>query len=232
LSTRVAPDILASIPIFEGLCGEQLARLSGQLRGCAYPAGATVFSMEQPGEAAYVILDGTVKIRLEQHDGTELLLGIMRAGEIVGEMSLIDDLGRSASVVTMEDSYLAAMPRSIFWECLRTMPGMTFNLVGILSRRLRLANAQVQSLADQDVSGRVARQLLALAEEFGEADPAGGVRIPIRLTQSDIAALVSASRVRVNQVLVEHRRLGLLSVDDQHRITIRDRARLAEQCPP
>jgi CRP/FNR family cyclic AMP-dependent transcriptional regulator len=232
LSNHVDPGILASIPIFEGLSCEQLGRLSGLLHARTYPAGATVISMEQPGEAAYVVLDGTVKIRLEQHDGTELLLGIMRAGEIVGEMSLIDDLGRSASVVTMEESFIAAMPRSVFWECLRTMPGMTYNLVGILSRRLRLANAQVQSLADHDVTGRVARQLLALAEEFGEDDPAGGVRIPIRLTQSDIAALVSASRVRVNQILVENRRLGLLSVDEQHRITIHDRARLAEQCPP
>ena len=164
------PGVLASIPIFEGLSGEQLARLSSLLHARDYPAGTTVISMEQPGEAAYIVLDGTVKIRLEQHDGTELLLGIMRTGEIVGEMSLIDNLGRSASVVTMEDSYLAAMPRSVFWECLRTMPGMTYNLVGILSRRLRLANAQVQSLADQDVTGRVARQLLALAEEFGEVD--------------------------------------------------------------
>jgi CRP/FNR family cyclic AMP-dependent transcriptional regulator len=222
--------MLSHIPIFDGLSDKDLARLAGLLHARTYPAGASVITMEQPGEAAYVILSGTVKIRIEQYDGTELLLGIMRAGEIVGEMSLIDDLGRSASVVTMEESSIAAMPRSVFWECLRSMPEMTYNLVGILSRRIRLANAQVQSLADQDVTGRVARQLLAVAEEFGEKDPAGGVRIPIRLTQSDIAALVSASRVRVNQVLVANRRLGLLSVDEHHRITIRDRAGLAAQC--
>src|SRR6187402_3403933 len=89
LSNRVDPSALARISIFEGLSCEQLARLSDLLHARVYPAGATVISMEQPGEAAYVVLSGTVKIRLEQHDGTELLLGIMRAGEIVGEMSLI-----------------------------------------------------------------------------------------------------------------------------------------------
>ena len=79
---------------------------------------------------------------------------------------------------------------------------MTFNLAGILSRRLRLSNAHVVALATLDIERRLADQLLTLAEEYGEATPDGGCRIPFRLTQGDLAALVGASRVRVNQILV------------------------------
>jgi CRP/FNR family cyclic AMP-dependent transcriptional regulator len=96
----------------------------------------------------------------------------------------------------------------------------------LLARRLRLANAQLQAMATLDVHGRVARQLLALADELGEEVTDGGVRIPLRITQSDLAALVGATRVRVNEVLVGFTRRRHVAVDLHHRITIRDRAEL------
>jgi CRP/FNR family cyclic AMP-dependent transcriptional regulator len=81
-------------------------------------------------------------------------------------------------------------------------------------------------MATLDVHGRVARQLLALADALGEELPDGGVQIPLRITQSDLAALVGATRVRVNEVLVGFTRRKLIAVDAKHRITVRDRAEL------
>ena len=81
-------------------------------------------------------------------------------------------------------------------------------------------------MATLDVHGRVARQLLALADVLGEEVVDGGVRIPLRITQSDLAALVGATRVRVNEVLVGFTRRHHIAVDRQHRITIRGRAEL------
>jgi CRP/FNR family cyclic AMP-dependent transcriptional regulator len=110
------------------------------------------------------------------------------------------------------------------------MPTMMRNLVRILSRRIRLANAQIQSLATLDVYGRVARQLLAFANEYGRRTPNGGTVITLRLTQSDLADLIGATRVRVNQVLVDFRQHNYISVDQNHRITVHDQEALARRC--
>ena len=83
------------------------------------------------------------------------------------------------------------------------MPALSYNLLRIVARRLRLATAQIQALATLDLHGRVARQILALAEECGSTGQNGTMTIPLRLTQSDLAEMVGASRVRVNEVIVD-----------------------------
>jgi CRP/FNR family transcriptional regulator, cyclic AMP receptor protein len=107
---------------------------------------------------------------------------------------------------------------------------LALNLVKILSARVRLANELVQALAALNVYGRVARQLLAFADRYGEALAEGRIGIPIRLTQGDIADLVGASRKRVNQVMVSFKNQGLIAVDNNGRITIRQREGLARYC--
>lgn len=230
MSLILAPHRLDAVALFAGLTPREVSRLTGLLRYQTFPAGTTVITAEQPGHVVYLILDGTIKVHVEQLDGVEVILAILCAGEIVGEMSLVDSLGRSAAAVTMEEATLAGMDRATFWECLRLMPTLTYNLTRTLSRRLRLANTQIQSLAALDVGGRVARQLLTFAQEYGEAGAGGAVTIPFRLTQSDLAGLIGASRVRVNQVLVEYKRRHYLSIDQYSRITIHDRAALAWRC--
>ena len=91
---------------------------------------------------------------------------------------------------------------------------------------MRLTNAQLLSLAALDVPGRVASQILALAREYGEEAPEG-LRVPIKLTQSDLAALVGASRVRVNQALGFFRKRNVISVGKDGRITVHDEAALS-----
>jgi alkanesulfonate monooxygenase SsuD/methylene tetrahydromethanopterin reductase-like flavin-dependent oxidoreductase (luciferase family) len=111
-------------------------------------------------------------------------------------MSMLDSAGRSANVVTLEETRVVWMDREAFQEALQTMPAISMNLVRILAARVRLANELIQALASLDVYGRVARQLLAFAERYGEPLPSGEVTIPIKLTQGDIADLVGASRKR------------------------------------
>ena len=159
-----------------------------------------------------------------------MVLAILGAGEIVGEMSLADSLDRSASVVTLEPCTLLLMGRPTFWASLQEMPTMARNLINSLSRRLRLANAHAESLAMLDIHGRVAHQLLAFAKEYGEGTPQGDVLIPLRLTQSDLASIIGASRVRVNQALNFYKRRNYLSVDRDNRIVIHDSDALSHRC--
>ena len=229
MTSATGPD-LAAIPLFRGLTTTELAQLGAMLHARTLPAGALIIGPEQGGDTAYVIQGGFVQVQVDQADGSRVLLAILGPGSLVGEMSLVDDLGRSASVVARADVTLLGIGRTAFWECLRTYPAMAYNVASILSRRLRRANEQIQALASLDVEGRVARQVLAFGKEHGR--PVGGEAriIPFPLTQGDLADLVGASRVRVNQVLGGFKRARYLSVDDGHRITIHNAAGLGERC--
>jgi len=231
VSTGPDPTILSSSALFRGFTAEQLEPLRGHVHRKTYQAGTNLISAEQPGGVVFIILSGTVKIQVDQADGTEVILAVLGAGQSVGEMSVTDKLTRSASVVTLEESTLAWIDDATFSRCLSTMPGLIDNLAKLLSSRLRVANAQIQALATQDVYGRVARQLLSLAEEYGVSDGKGGVQIPVRLTQSELGSLVGASRVRVNQALVLFKEQKYISVDNANRITVRNAAALAARCP-
>lgn len=220
------PSDLGKLELFRGLSASELARINDLLGHTTFPTGAMIMTATQPGEMAYVIINGTLKVSTIEASGRELTLALLGPGEIVGELALADRSGRSADVTTLEPSTLVWIDRGSFEGLRRDIPAITENLLRLLARRLRLANAQLQAMATLDVHGRVARQLLALADALGEEQPDGSVRIPLRITQSDLAALVGATRVRVNEVLVGFTRRKSIAVDSKHRITIRDRGEL------
>jgi len=224
------PRSLSKIALFRDLSAAELGRINDALRCKSFPTDTNIITIEQPAEVIYIIMSGTVKIHVEQADGSDVILAILGAGEVVGEIGLIDRIGRSANVVMMEESSLCWMDRAPFSELLETTPALAQNLLSILARRLRLANQQIQALASLDVYGRVARQVLAFAQEYGEVAPNGHITIPIRLTQSDLAGLIGATRVRVNQVLGDYKERKYISVDPHYRITVQNAAALAERC--
>jgi CRP/FNR family cyclic AMP-dependent transcriptional regulator len=224
------PNELADLAIFKGLAPKHLEWFSERVRCRTFPAGTNVIMMEQPGEVVYVILSGTVKIHIEQVDGTDVVLSILGRGDTVGEMSLIDSVGRSASAITLEETSLLWMDRPTFQQAIETIPQLAFNLVRILTARVRLADELIQALATLNVDGRVARQLLAFADKYGADGGNGGTLIPIRLTQGDIADLVGASRKRVNQIMVAFKQYNYISVDSNNHIMVKDRKALAQFC--
>jgi CRP/FNR family transcriptional regulator, cyclic AMP receptor protein len=225
---------LREIALFRDLTAEQLSAVSKMLHHKSFPGGTYIFTADQPGEVVYFIHSGTIKIHIEPPNGEDVILNIVGPGDVLGDMSVVDGLGRSACAVTLEECTLFWMDCDAFQDCLRTIPALAYNLVSVFSRRLRLASTRIQMLATLDVYGRVAHQLLAFAGVYGEAagDCAthGAIRIPIRLTQTDLAQLVGASRVRVNQVLVAYKKLKYIAVDANSRITILNSEALARRC--
>jgi CRP/FNR family cyclic AMP-dependent transcriptional regulator len=135
-------------------------------------------------------------------------------------MSALDQTNRSASVVTLEETALLWMDRETFRRCLAAIPTLAANTACTISSRLRSANEQIQSLATVEVETRIARRILTFAERYGQPLPGGDLLIPIRLTQTDIANLVGASREHTNKILVSYKERGYLSVDQNHHITI------------
>jgi CRP/FNR family cyclic AMP-dependent transcriptional regulator len=217
---------MGQIPLFQGLSAADTARLAGLLRPLAVRSQTNLMALEQPGDTVYAIVRGTVRVQAEQEDGSLVILAFLGAGDTVGEMSLLDAKGRSATVVAVEPCTLLWLDRLAFQACLETMPRLSLNLLRVLSRRLRMANERIQTLATLDVPGRVARQLTAFADSYGEPQPGGGVRVPLRITQGDLADIVGASRERVNQVMVELRRRGLVATTAERHLILSDPAAL------
>jgi CRP/FNR family cyclic AMP-dependent transcriptional regulator len=207
-----------------------LHQISEVLHSKTFPAGTPLMSVEQPGEIVYFILSGTVKVHVEQEDSRDVIISILGPGESVGEMSALDQRGRSASVVTLEESALLWLDRVTFRRFLLQVPTLAYNLACVLSARLRLANEQIQALAAREAENRIARQLLAFAQRYGQQLPNGDLHIPLRLTQSDIAALTGASREHTNKILVSYKARGYLSTDRRHYLTIHNPQALAKRC--
>jgi len=224
-STR---NLLADIDLFTGMTPTQLDWVAQHAHRRVFEAGHNVLTIEQPGEVVYVILHGTVKTHAEQGD-RDVIIAILGAGDLLGEMSLIDSIGRSASAVTLENSLLLWMDKLTFNYMLDNFTPVARNLVKILAARVRLSDQLIQALATLDVNGRVARQLLAFAEKYGR-EKDGATQIRIVLTQSDIADLVGASRKRVNQTMVLFKEQGLIDTDAEGRIAIKDGDGLARFC--
>jgi CRP/FNR family cyclic AMP-dependent transcriptional regulator len=224
------PGRLGDLDLFQGVAADDLVRLNQLLHANSVPAGTHFITADQPGEVVYVLLEGTVKIYVSRSDGREVILAFLGPGDTVGEMSLIDSAGRSANVVTTEPSRLLWLDRASFQSCLRAMAPLANNLVRLLSNRLRFANEQIQALCTLDVPGRVARQILALADRYGRPGPNGTTAIPLRLTQTDLGEIVGASRERVNQAIVDFKQRGFIAVETDHRIQVVDRPALARLC--
>lgn len=218
-------NLLSDIKLFKGLTPTQLDWVANRAHRRVFSTGTNVLTIEQPGEAVYVILHGTVKIYVEQ-GGRDVILSILGSGDLLGEMSLIDSVGRSASAVTLEDSLMLWMDKATFEYLLDNFPQVSRNLVRILTARVRLSDQLIHALATLNVYGRVARQLLAFAEKYGR-EKNGALQIRIALTQGNIADLVGASRKRVNQVMVSFKEQGLIYVDGDGRIAILDSKGLA-----
>src|SRR5688572_13621396 len=109
-------NLLSGIQLFSELTPAQLDWVARRAHRRTFATGANVMIADQPGEAVYIVLHGTVKIHVQQADGRDVILSILGSGDLLGEMSLIDSVGRSASVTTLEDSLLLWMGKETFQE--------------------------------------------------------------------------------------------------------------------
>lgn len=179
--------------------------------------GHTLMAADTSGDMVYIVAEGSVKIyAASDFDEGEMLLGLRGPGEVLGEMSVLDGLKRSATVITQEPTILFSLTHADFWEILWEMPPVPYNLVRSLTQRTRVLTSQVQAFSSLDVQGRLARQLLTLAQEYGQPYPDEGENarlIPFQLKQKEIAAMIGATREQVNQFLSSWRRRGFIARD-------------------
>jgi CRP/FNR family cyclic AMP-dependent transcriptional regulator len=223
-------DTLAAVPLFAGLRQPELEALAQRMRPRRYKENEALFHRDDPGAAMYVILSGQVKIHNEGADGTDIIIRVFKAGDHFGELSLLDGSDRSADATTMEPTEMLMLTRGDLEATIERNPRIAMNMMASLATRIRVSNVSIESLSALDVKGRVARVLLDLAEEHGEIVD-GGTRINVRLTQSELAAHVGASRESVNKEIGKFRKRGIVDYDeDKQRLILRKPAELRKHC--
>lgn len=208
--------LLGRLPLFEGLPPDALDEAVRHVRVRPYGRGTVIFHKDDPGSLLYVILKGAVSISLPSAEGKDLVLSILSAGDFLGELSLLDEEPRSATATALEDdTQTLILPRKDFLDLVQQYPQMAIHIMALLSRRLRETNVLAQDAALLDLPGRLSRRLLELAERHGKQDGAG-TRIELRLTQTDLASLIGATRVATNRQLQRLQQQGVLKWQAQH----------------
>jgi CRP-like cAMP-binding protein len=214
----VTPADMAQMALFAGFEDEDLAIVASCLVPGTYGRGELIFRQGDPGTSLAVIDRGQGKIRMLSPHGKELVLALLGPGEFFGELAVLDGEPRSADAVAMEPSRLLVLQRQDLRRDLEARPRIAVQLLSVLSRRLRQADGVIQDAAFLDLAGRLAKVLLNLAATHGQSGPEG-VRIALRLTQVELAAMVGGTRESVSKWLGAFERRGLIRRDGG-RITI------------
>lgn len=201
MSDRIR-ELLASVELFGEMNEEEIDDLTALAQIKKLEKDNTVFHAGDPADAVFVVASGRVKVVITSSDGKEFILTVLGAGQVFGEMALLESAPRSASVVTLSAVEVLVINRADFQRLLESSPRISLRLMAILSRRLRRANSKMESLAYMDVAGRLARYLLDLARDHGQRLGNGWVVVR-RPTHSDIAHSIGTSRETVSRLINE-----------------------------
>jgi len=200
-----APSLLASLP----------EHLSADLFKSATPvklnADAALFLAGDAGDGCYRVEEGLLKVSMMSRGGTERILAFLGPGAIVGELSIIDGLPRSASVVAVRNAALSFLSRAAFEDFAGKHPEVYKSLVTLIAARLRETDAVVAAGSFLPLRGRVACTLLELAQDFGHDVGAGRIVIRQKIGQSDLAAMAGIARENVSRILNDWKRRKLVS---------------------
>jgi len=206
--SKEALQSLRAIPLFSAVKDEDLERIADLLIERRFPKHKTIVEEGLPGDYMYVICEGRVQVSKLSDDGREKILEFFEKGAFFGEMSLLDDAPRSASVRALTDTRILALSRTDFLAVMRRTPDVAMAVVQELTRRLRDTGEQASSLSFQRVKERTQGLLQRLAKnECGRV----GYGITPVLTHQQIADMIGTSRETVTRALKGLKQEGWLS---------------------
>lgn len=220
-------EFLHHVPLFGGLSAAEYTQLAAILREQRYRKNEVVFHANDPGSALFLLKKGVVKVAVEALDRRELIVRFLYPPDFFGEMALLDNLPRSATITALEPSEALLLERGDFIQLVERTPTLLPKIAEALSRRLRKANELVHNLAFLDAYAKVARVLLDLAQERGQPAP-DGCAMHVRISQRELAELTGMARGTVARVLSDFRQAGYIHVAGGN-ITILEPAILAHK---
>ena len=190
-------SVLRKHPIFCDLDAEAFEQLARYAKPATLKRGATIFSKGDPGTSLIAVISGTVKISISSADGRNAILNLIGAGEIFGEVAVLDGKARTTDAIANSNCEIFVIDRREFLPFVRSQPALAMKFIELLCTRLRWTSDQVEEVILQDLPGRLASALIRLTERHKVAE---GSRT-IAVTQQEISEMVGMSRESINKQL-------------------------------
>jgi len=213
------PQILKSVPLFSSFSDAQVSQLLTGMQHRSYPRNSFILRAGEETDALYVVLSGRVKVLIPDEEGHEVILSIIGPHEYFGEMGLLDEQSRSASVETLEPCEMLRLSKAGFTGILKDNFELAMLIIQNLVKRLREADRKIESLALIDVYGRVARLLIDMAQNTAD----GKWVVEHAPAKQEIARMIGASREMVSRVVKDLQRKGLIRAE-KRRIYVLDKS--------
>ncbi|RMG94291.1 MAG: Crp/Fnr family transcriptional regulator [Deltaproteobacteria bacterium] len=203
---------LRKIPFFSGISPDRVRALAEELETREVAQRQVVYLPGDPGDRVFFLVGGRVKCSKVSRDGKELILAYRRAGDMFGELCVLDGAPREEMVEAVKSAIVVEVPRETFAGLLLEDAALAFEFARIVGQRRRAVEHRVEHLIFRDVSAKLAALLLDLAAEFGTQD-GDGVRIDLRITHQEMANLVGSTLETVSMMLAQFRKRGIVETD-------------------
>ncbi len=204
--------MLNQVYLFEGLSDDELGAIQQHAVTKRYRKNTVIIDRGDDANALYFLVGGRVKAYVADENGKEIILSELGRGAVIGELALLAEMPRTASVMTLEDSEFLVLAKRSFMQCLQGHPNIAFNLISALAKQVQALTESVTDFALLDVYGRIAK---ILTESAVEED---GVLITPRFTHQHIADRVGSSREMVSKILKDLKLGGYLSTEGKRYI--------------
>ena len=203
---------LKNVNLFHGMSDSQMRMVEERTVMREIRRKEVLYLPGDAGDRVYLLKRGVVKISTLTGDGKEIILALMRPGEVFGEESVLEDAPRDHMAEAYEDALICVIARQDFLGMLRAHPEMAFKVTKLVGFRLKTLRNRVEGLLFKGAPARLAQTLLDLARDHGIKDDEG-VLLPLKLSQQDLASLIGVTRESVNLALADFRGRGLVEME-------------------
>ena len=194
-------ELLKKVPLFINLSDEALEAIGSMTHEKRLPPQKTIFKDGEEADSLYLISERKVQIEKEFKDQRRKVLAILDAGAFFGEMAIITDGFRCASAVTAEETVLISVDKNEFLNHLKANANICFEILQQVCLRLQTADSEIETLAFQNLPGRIATKILELQEQFGKPQPDGSHKVDLELTHANLAEMVGTNRETVSKYI-------------------------------
>ena len=215
-------ELFRKHPLFGSLEPAEQRDLLAHLGMRSVRAGDLVFREGDQADGLYGVLDGRIIVTLGSRTGKELTLNSFGPGTFFGEIAFLDGLGRTATAMAREPTRLIFLSRADFLPFLRRRPEAALRTIAFLCARLRRTTQIVQDTTFLDVPTRLAKQMAAIAQEYGQQLGVGKA-ITIKVSQNELAQMLGVSREVVSRQLAQWRQAGIIEIG-RGRLVLHDAA--------
>lgn len=203
--------LLRKVPLFDGMSPERLQQLAGDVELREIPRRQVIYLPGDPGESIFIINGGRVKCSKVTRDGKELTLAYRGAGELFGELAVLDANPREEMAEAMKNAMITEIPREVFEALLLEDPALCFRFTRTVGRRRRQLETKIEHLVFRDVQAKLAALLLELGEEYGQ-EVEDGLQIGVKITHQEMANLIGSTRETISLTLAQFKKRGLLDM--------------------